>query len=139
MEDIFNKEEHAKNLYVIRHKLGDLKSSPWGGHFEWQIGHYRVKIFGAKHGDPQPKYITQCETVDVHVYEVSKREDKHEEEKMIDLIEHPLFKNYKAIQYDVITTPNGTINRSDGRKIPIGQLCELIKYLHRLVKLAIFM
>lgn len=137
MEDIFNKEEHAKNLYVIRHKLGDLKPL-WGGHFEWQIGHYLVKIFGAPHGDPQPKYVTQCEKVDVHVYEVSRREEGSQE-KMINLLDDPLFKNYKPIQYNVIQTPNGTINLSDGAEIPINYLCELIKYLHRLSNLAIFM
>lgn len=138
MDDIFNKEEHAKNLYVIKHKLADLKPVPWSGHFEWDIGHYRVKIFGAKHGDPTPKYLTLCEKVDVHVYEVSRREGK-EQEKLLNLLEESLFKNYKPIQYNVITTPHGTINRSDGQDIPLTYLCELIRYLHRLANLAVFM
>jgi len=138
MNDLFDKEEHAKNLYVIKHKLGDLKKVPYGNHFEWQIGHYVVKIFCAKHGDPSPLFITQCEKVDVHVYEVSRREGK-EQEKLLDLLNEPLFKNYKPIQYNTIQTPNGTINLSDGSEIPITYLCELIRYLHRLANLSVFM
>jgi hypothetical protein len=138
MEDLFDKKEHAKNIYVIRHKLNDLKKIPWSDHFEWQIGHFVVKIFTAKHGDPSPQFITQCETVDVHVYETSRR-DGQETLRIINLTDEPLFENFKPIQYNVIQTPNGTINLSDGSKMPINYLCELIRYLHRLANLAAFL
>lgn len=138
MDDLFEKKEHERNLYVIRHKLGGLKKVSFGNHFEWAIGPYLVKIFAAKHGDPSPEFITMCEKVDVHVYELSRKEGR-ESQKLIDLWNEPLFKNYKPIQYNVIETPNGTINLSDGSEIPINYLCELIRYLHRLANLTAFM
>jgi hypothetical protein len=140
MEDIFNKEEHAKNLYVIRHKLNNLKRVVWAGHFEWYFGPFIVKIFADKHGDPAAfQYVTQYEKVDVHVYEVSRKDEKENQQTLINLLDDSRFNNYKPIQYNIIETPNGTINMIDGHQMPINYLCELIRYLHRLSNLTAFM
>jgi hypothetical protein len=140
MEDIFDKEEHAKNIYVIKHKLADLKMPPYTNHYEWQIGSYLIKMFPTQDqdhlGEP-PQYLTQYEKVDVQVYKVSKRKGNNQE-KIIDLQSDPLFCKYRPIMYNTFEGPHGTVNLSNGRDMPMYHLCELIRYLHRLANLAVF-
>lgn len=139
MDDTLNKEENSKNIYVIRHKLGELKKMPGRDHYEWQIGPFVVKIFTAKHGDPSPDFITRCEKVNVQLYERSKKDDQTLE-YTIHLNDDSRFKNYKPIMYNTYQSPTGnTINFGDGRDMPLLHLCKLIRYLHRLANLTAFM
>src|SRR5271169_832649 len=57
MEDVFDKEENAKNIYVIKHKLGSLTRGPRENHFEWQIGHFLVKIYLKEAKTPGSPYL----------------------------------------------------------------------------------
>jgi hypothetical protein len=140
MDDLFNQPENNKNIYVIRHKLNDLKRLPWSNRYELQVGPFVVKIFPDGHGDPtQHQYITQYEEVDVGVYEPYRSDDGTTLEQLLSLRDDPRFKNYRPIQYNVIETSNGSINLSDGNKMPIHHLCELIRYLYRLANLTAFM
>lgn len=140
MDDVFDKQENSKNIYVIRHKLNDLKKFPGHNHYELQIGPFVVKIFPDRHGDPaRHEYITQYEKVAVHVYEPWRQPNGKTQHQLLSLREDPRFKNYQPIQYNVFESPTGSINLSDGQDMPIPHLCELIRYLYRLANLTAFM
>jgi hypothetical protein len=140
MDDPLNKEENSKNIYVIRHKLSELKKITGRSYYEWRIGPFVVRIFNRadEHNIP---YITQCEMVDVEIREASRRDDQEVLDNVISLKEDSRFKNYKPIQYNTWKNPDDghIINFSDGDNIPISYLCELIRYLHRLANLTAFM
>lgn len=147
MEDVFDQEENAKNIYVIKHKLGGLTRGPTENHFEWQIGHFLVKIYpqeiqvpGSSYlylpprqgkAAPKPDCILRYEQVDVHIDESSPNAPP----SYAYLNTDPRFKDFKPIQYNVY----GGINLSDGKKMPILHLCELIRYLYRLSNLTAFL
>jgi hypothetical protein len=142
MEDIFNKEEYAKNLYVIKHKLNDLKRVPGASYFEMEIGPYLLRMWAGRMGDPDEiiQYLAQCQKIDVQLYELERKIDnKVQGMSGISISQHPLFKNYKPIQYNTIETPNGIINMSEGNEMPLNHVCELIRYLYRLSNLTAFM
>jgi hypothetical protein len=140
MDDVFDQKENSKNIYVIRHKLNDLKRSPLHNYFEWRIGPFVVKIFPDGHGNPAlHDYITQYDTVAVHVYEPYRTSNGEIMHQLLSLTEDSRFKNYQPIQYNVFESPTGSINLSDGQDMPIAHLCELIRYLHRLSNLTAFM
>lgn len=148
MEDVFDKEESAKNIYVIKHKLGGLTRGPTENHFEWPIGHFVVKIYPKEIQDlqsayvylppptgktaKQPDCILRHDHVDVHVTEFSPNDNGG---TYINLNTDPRFRDFKPIQYHVA----GNINLGDGRNMPILHLCELIRYLHRLSNLTAFL
>lgn len=141
MENPLNKEEYAKNIYLIKHKLGELKRVPFTSYFEWRIGPFGIKMWTGRFGDYEsepPQYLTLCSEIDVQIYEIL-RENNKECERFVNLQADPRFCNYKPIQYDVIKTPNGEINRSDGNDMPITYVCELIRYLYRLANLTAFL
>ena len=131
MEDIFDKEENAKNIYVIRHKLADLKE--YGGSYTMDVGPFKIILYGTK---TVAKYsnVLQYEKLHVTLSEKNGQYYSH-----VDLREDVRFKDYKPIQYNTFEGPNGTVNFSDGRDMPILHLCELIKLLTRLSNLTAFM
>lgn len=141
-------EENPKNIYVIKHNLGGLKKNPSSSCFYYPIGNYTVKIFthaiqeandfqycsvhrGVKSLDKSSDdSITLHKTVDAQVYE-SLRDPKGQPlEVYVNLDTDSRFSNYKPIKH-------GEWNRT-GTDMPILNLCELIKYLHRLSNLAVF-
>jgi len=144
MEDIFNKEENQKNIYVIKHKLAELKHWPNNYDWEWKIGDFRV-VIGPCNDDlramqkPDPNdSVVKHEKLDVTVYESSKLNPQLS--SYVDLRDDSRFKNYQPIQYNVIETPTGgRINLSNGKDMPLIKLCELIRYLHRLSNLTAFL
>jgi hypothetical protein len=152
MDDTLNKEENSKNIYVIRHKLGELKKMPGCSHYEWQIGPFVVKMLEDRPEDhpigtlelvsvrpKRPEFLTQREKVDVQLYERSKKDDQVLDQ-FININSDSRFKNYKPIMYNTYQSPTGnTISFGDGRDMPMLQLCELIRYLHRLANLTAFM
>lgn len=149
MEDVFAREEHAKNIYVIKHKLSDLKRVPGQRFFQWQIGPFEVRIFtelweeSGSSALPVNKknieYITQAQLIDVEVWESVRHSNGQSWDDTISLQDDPRFKSYKPIQYNVWESPNGLTNFSNGHSMPIAHLCELIRYLHRLSNLTAFM
>ena len=136
MDKTLEQEEFAKNIYVIRHKLAELK--PSHGRYEYTVGRFTVSMYTYDMQDtPQAPAdnILKYKTVNVVVNEttvggatssVSIRDDSR-------------FKNYEPIQYNVVKTPTGCVNISNGDAMPILHLCELIRYLHRLSNLTAFM
>lgn len=134
MDNCFDKEENAKNIYVIKHKLSELKrrnndpSSP----FIWEIGAYVLYIYTPDAYDPQKDfvwvptklYITQHDQVKISLSELVNRYDNHNTSIPISLDSDPRLKNF---------------NLKIGGTITIIQLCELIRYLHRLSNLAVFL
>ena len=137
MEDIFEQDENAKNIYVIKHKLSDLKRPPYSSAFVWKIGFYTVTIYTDRTYSSDD-CITQYEVVDVHLYEDIRKGD-HVNTVSIKLTEDSRFKNFKPIMYNTVETPNGIINLSNGKEMPILFLCELIRYLYRLANLTAFL
>ena len=148
MEDVFDKEENAKNIYVIKHKLGGLTRGPTENHFEWPIGHFVVKIYPKEIQDPssspylylppptgrtakKPDCILRYEQVDVHVEESSPNAPP----SYVSLNTDQRFKDFKPIQYNFTQG----YNLSDGRGMPIIHLCELIRYLYRISNLTAFL
>jgi len=139
MDFTLDKEENVKNIYVIRHKLGNLKPCQGNtGRWEYGVKPFNIVIFAYGIGDVpslQEDNLLRFEKVDVVLNEFTKEGTA----SSVRLNEDPRFKDYEPIQYDVIESPGGRINLSNGNKMPILHLCELIRYLHRLSNLTAFM
>lgn len=132
-------DDHPKNLYVIRRKLAELRPVANNSYrYMYAVGRYTVHIYLMGIQDTPPDKPGNLMTYD-KLSIVLNENDKSGKTSSINLREDPLFKNYEPIQYNVIETPNGRINLSNGDDMPILQLCELIKYLHRLTNLTAFM
>lgn len=129
---------NPKSFYAIRCKLADLKKIAGRNYYEYYVGPFTVIIYTYELPDTppaEPDFILKHKTVSVVVNEKTKSEVT----SLINLRDDPRFKDYLPIQYDVIESPNGRLNLSDGRNMPIPYLCELICYLHRLSNLTAFM
>lgn len=129
-------DDNPKNIYVIRRKLAALK--PVRGHYEYYVGGYTVHIYTYAIQDVPDDHeinLLDYQTLNVVLNETTKSGVT----SSISLRDDPQFKNYEPIQYNRIETPNGIINLSNGENMPITQLCELIRYLHRLSNLKAFM
>lgn len=132
-------EDNPKNIYVIRRRLAALQPVRNKGHYEYHVGIYTVHIYTYEIQDVPTREEDNLLKYDkLHV--VLNQTSKSGVTSSISLRDDPLFKNYEPIQYSAITTPTGgVINLSDGENMPIGHLCELIRYLHRLSNLTAFM
>jgi len=138
MDNTLDKEENAKNIYVIRHKLGNLRPCLGrGDRWEYKVGNFNVVMFAYDIGDvpPQTDSILRFEKVDVILNEFTKDGTA----SSVSLRDDPRLKNYEPIRYNVIESPGGRINLSNGDGMPILHVCELIRYLHRLSNLTAFM
>lgn len=83
--------------------------------------------------------ITDLEKFDIDLFEYHSKHDLSSR-SYIYLNRDLRFKDHKPIQYDVIETPTGgAINQSDGKKMPLLPLMELIRLLHRLSNLTAFL
>lgn len=133
-----HKEED--NIYFIKQELSKLRR--WGSAFEaYYIDHkFVVKIFcpldeyGVRSlSRLSHDHITQYEKIDVNVYDLF----KDGSESYINLDTDPRFKDYTPIQHPTNFAGNPVVIRT-GIGMPIINLCELIKYLHRLSKISAF-
>lgn len=139
MDTTLDQEEFAKNIYIIRRKLSELRpcanrSDRW----EYRVNNFNVVIYAYEIGDVPPSQmdsLLRFDKVNVVLNEFNKQGDGI----FVSLRDDSRFKNYEPIQYDIITTPNGRLNISNGDNMPILQLCELIRYLYRLSNLTAFM
>lgn len=91
-------------------------------YFRLIIGNYHIDIFSFASGDHDPflylnELITAYDLLYVYVYEF---------DKYIKLEADSRFKDYKPIKYSDIQ------GYSDGDKMPLSNLYELVKYLFRL-------
>lgn len=124
-------DENPKNLYVIKRKLAQLHAtSP--GLYELDVKPFKVRIH-TPYPPPQVDSILRHEKVDVDLIELNNKD-----KKWISLREDSRFKDYKPIQYNVFEGPNGSINLSTGKEMPILHLCELIRLFYRLSNLTAF-
>jgi hypothetical protein len=129
-------DDHPKNIYVIRRRLADLK--PIGSRWEFVIGNFTVVMFPYEVGDVPPDQVdTPVRHKELSV--VLNEKSKNGTTSSVSLRDDHRFKHYEPIQYNVIETPSGKINLSNGDHMPILQVCELIRYLHRLSNLTAFM
>lgn len=151
-------EDNPKNIYAIKHRLGELKKHKSDSCFHYYVGGFIVKIFTHKIQesndanykltqwivDPDKDWsrdeslddcITKHEKVDVNLYEWQRSTSNHETrwEVIINMDVDPRFKNYEPIKHSAKYMYCGT-----GIGMPILNLCELIRYLHRLSNLAVF-
>lgn len=136
MSDNFEEtiDDNVKNLYIIKRRLSNVKKNRHG-YFEYFVGNnYVVKIYPIEKFPIPPETVTLHKTVNAYVYELErdKSDNSRWNENFIRIEQDPKFKNYKPIQYAEFPWNN------DGTKMPILQLCELIKYLHRLANLTVF-
>ena len=98
--------------------------------FSLRIGHFDVDIFTFDIGDVdslphQNELITFYDFVYIYVYESEFR-------KLTNLETDYRFKDYKPIKYSDIP------EYSNGDKMPLSNLYELVKYLFRLNKISAF-
>lgn len=134
MEDL---SKFLKNTYVIRRKLAELFKRPGDNHFEYWVGNkFRVNIYvrdiqDLGHEDVNDR-VTLHDKVDVNVYDIYKDNDGFQRADYIYLDKDSRFINYEPIKYK----PYGM---TDGREMPLNNLCELIKYLHIISKLTVFL
>lgn len=139
-------EDNPKNIYVIKHRLSELKKHLTDTCFHYHVGNFIVKIFTHKVQDQMDHLvdficdtdrslnkdlddcITRHEKVDVNLYEWthSKTSADTRHEMIINLDTDPRFKDFEPICH---TTP---VRYHTGIGMPIINLCELIRYLHRL-------
>ena len=104
--------------------------------FQYDVGRFSVVIFTYETGDtppPEPDSIVNHKKVHIII-----NEKINKIVNTINLLEDMRFKDHKPLQYMVIPTINGGVSIGDGGNMPIGTLCELIKYLHRLSNLTVF-
>lgn len=122
-------ENEVKNLYVIKQRLANLKTLKYGG-FEYVVGNFIVKIytqpFKGMNVVDKDDCIMKHEKVNVLLDELNKRTGFYER---VNLETDSRFKDYPPLKYD----------DWNGDNMPIIQLCELIKYLHRLNNLKVFL
>lgn len=138
MDTTLDQEEYAKNIYVIRRKLAELKSIRGNGHYEYPVGRFVVHIYLYDIQDTpsvEKSAILAQEKVSIVLNETTKSGVT----SSVSIRDDSRFKNYEPIQYNVIQSPGGKINLSNGDNMPILHLCELIRYLHRLSNLTAFM
>lgn len=129
-------DEDPKNIDVIRRKLAALKVER--GHYMYHVGGYTLHMYIHEIQDVPPEgemNLGYADRINVVLNETTKSGVT----SSISLRDDPLFKNYEPIQYNLIQTPNGKINLSNGDSMPIHHVCELIRYLHRLSGLKAFM
>jgi hypothetical protein len=127
-------DDYPKNLYVIRRKLAALKRPVGFGDWKITIGPFNLSILPPYGSGLQVEYITQLVAVDINLREMDQRGNS----LYVSLREDPRFKDYKPIMYNTFNGANGIVNMSSGEGMPILQLMELIKYLHRLANLIAF-
>lgn len=123
-------DENPKNIYVIKRKLAQLHATA-PGLYELDIKPYKIRI--RTPNPAQVDSILRHETVNVDLIEMS-----NTDMKWISLLDDSRFKNYKPIQYNVFEGPNGIVNLSNGKDMPLLHLCELIRLLYRLSNLTAF-
>jgi hypothetical protein len=136
MSDNFEEtiDDDVKNLYIIKRRLSEVKRNRHG-YFEYFVGDsYVVKIFPIGLFLKPPATVTHYKIMDITLYSLSrdKKDPARWNENHIRLDSDPTFKNYKPIQYAEFEWNN------NGHNMPILHLCELIKYLHRLTNLKVF-
>lgn len=135
MEDI---NEDIKNLYIIRRRLAELTKKPGASCFHYYVGHFIVKIFTDRvqehNNQKTDERVTHYDIVDINLIEIVRIDNTETNtEKFINLEADDRFKNYQPIKYSEFS------GYSYGDKIPIKNLCELIKYLHRISNLSAFL
>ena len=123
---------------AIKIKLSSMQIDLDQSYFYYDAGIFYLKIFTWRIQDNKPspeniinERITNHDVVDVYLFKGSGQNGKWEEK--IYLEKHNLFKDYKPIKYSDYS------GLSTGVEMPISHLCELIKYLHRLDNLTLFM
>jgi hypothetical protein len=131
--DPFDVDENTRNLYLIRRQLADTKKNIDTQRFDFYVGDWHLII------DPNPfmehvdygddDRITKHELLDVYLYEKNKLNN---DSNYISLDLDYRFIGYKPIKYN-------EYGSSNGERIPINHLCELVKYLYRLSNLSVFM
>lgn len=77
--------------------------------------------------------LSHYEIVDISLYEKCRTEDGEDSLIFVGLESDFRFANYQPIKYYRFQ------GLSNGESMPLGTLCELIKYLYRLKKIAVFM
>lgn len=136
----------------IREYLDHWKVKKDRNFYELGIGRFIIRVFtpttqSHTFSDDALKYdrISLHPTVDIHLIELHKHPNQDNLsydgtiEVHLDLREVEPFKSNTALWYNTFQSPNGVINLSDGSKMPISHLCELIRFLHRLSNLTAFM
>lgn len=153
MEDIFSKEENAKNIYVIKRKLSELRRVPAQVYYEYEVGSFVVRMYVRNPSEPEyyrpldlsnmNESLTSFDKMDVDLYQKVRDQGSDGQEwtrlEGIILQVDPRFKDYEPIRYDVFEHEYGTVNLSNGKQMPLIKVCELIRYLHRLSNLAAFL
>jgi hypothetical protein len=135
MEDI---NSNTKNFYIARRLLSACEKRP-GGHFEYWVGGFGLKIFTDKIQEhavsPENDRITFHDKLDVHLYELVRDPggSGRKIESYVHLEKDSRFSEYEPIKYHKYA------GLSDGSEMPINNLCELVIYLHRLQKIIAFL
>lgn len=118
--------DDLKNLYVIKQRLADLKPMVWSyqnnqtKEYKYYCGNFVVNI--STNSSDLNDRITKHFFLSVYVAELN-----HSGNEMpISIVNDVRFNTYDPIKCDT------------NAQMPILTLCELVKYLHRLEKIAIF-
>lgn len=136
-------EDDPKSLSLIRSNLSSLSMiHKVYAHYEYTVGNFELCIdtpvsWALWRSNPNDisidknDRITNYDTVQVQLYEWLHEETKHLF-KFVHLEQDAQFAGYQYIKY---TKPG----HNRGKNMPIANLCELIRYLHRLSNLTAFL
>lgn len=128
--------------YVIRRRLAELKRAPHQRHYEYYVNR-RFKV------------VIWTNDVRDHVYDLDDNISKHPILESVDLYEvsksdkqlydHVVmgkdtrFTSYEPIKYALNPGTPYEVKACTGTKMPLENLCELIRYLYKLDKLSAFL
>lgn len=140
MEDI---NDQVGYTYAIRRRLAALHKAPGQNHYEYYVGKFKVNIWTTpiqEHGSIENDNISRhviLPTVDL--YEVHRNDPTKRLYDMVYMSRDTRFMNYKPIQYPLNPGSPFAVTSCTGRNMPLENLCELIRYLHKLEKLSVFL
>jgi hypothetical protein len=102
------------NIFQIRQTLKGLKKKPWKSYYRYNIGNFELDIY------PYHSFASVGESGHADVYT---RYRKYGRDVSVNLEKDYRFKHYKPIKYAAAGCSTGT-------RMPIYNLCHLIKYLY---------
>jgi hypothetical protein len=131
----FNDE--LNNTYVIRRRLAELTREDNKTSFTYYVGDFMVDIYTTDIHDnkfpPEDDRVTKHSKLEVALWELQRSKLTNKPLYSTVFLEvDSRFKNYQPIKYHEFP------GYSDGRNMPLNHLCELIRHLHKLTKLAVF-
>lgn len=133
-------EENLNNSYLVRRRLATIRKLPGDACYFLLIGDFVIRMYtNAEYSDPPNKELplVSYERVTVEVWENSESDPKIRSvgyRKQVQLWHDYRFAEY----YKELKYTNNEHNWKNGILMPLPVVCDLIKYVDRIVELTAF-